>query len=56
MEKVRKVRTNNAERYCLYYPDEGQYSKLMTLHQAKMLARQFEMAYIVNAETAEVLF
>ena len=54
MEQVKRVRTNNAERYCLYYPDEGQYSKLMTLHQAKLLARQFEMAYIVNAETAEI--
>ena len=56
MEQVRKVRTNHAERYCLYYADVGRYSKLMTLHQAKLLARQFEMAYIVNAETAEVIF
>lgn len=56
MEQIRRVSTNNAERYCLYYPDEGRYSKLMTLHQAKLLARWFEMAYIVNVETAEVLF
>jgi aspartate 1-decarboxylase len=56
MEKVRKRRTNNEARYCVYYIDEGRYSRLMTLSQAKALVVQFETAYIVNAETAEVIF
>lgn len=41
--------------YCLYYPDEGQYSLLMTLREAKALQRQFIEASIVDARTAEVV-
>lgn len=51
---MKRLRTNNEQRYCVYYPDEGRYSMLMTLREAKLLVRQFEMAYIVNAETAEI--
>lgn len=52
--ETKKLKTNNAQRYCVYYPDEGRYSMLLTLKEAKLLVRQFEMAYIVNAETAEI--
>lgn len=47
-------RTNDRERYCLYFPDEGRYTIAMTLKEAKAMVRQFVMAYIVNIETAEV--
>ena len=54
--RVRVKHTNTEARYCLYYPDEGRYSVLMTLAQARALLRQFTEAYIVNAETAEVIY
>lgn len=54
--KVKQRESNTAARYCVYYPDEGRYSNLVTLREAKQLVRQFEFAYIVNAEDAEVIF
>jgi hypothetical protein len=54
--KVKQHEANTAPRYCVYYPDEGRYSMLMTLREAKQLVKQFEFAYIVNAEDAEVIF
>ena len=41
--------------YCLYYPDEGQYSVPMSYLEAKRLQRQTYEAYIVNVKTAEVV-
>lgn len=46
----------NRERYCLYFPDDGRYTAAMTLKAAKELLRQFNYAYLVNIETAEVWF
>lgn len=34
--------------YALYFPDNGAYTKLMSLPKAKALARQFLTAYIVD--------
>ena len=53
---VKRHEANTVPRYCVYYPDEGRYSMLMTLREAKQLVKQFEFAYIVNAEDAEVIF
>lgn len=41
--------------YCLYFADDGEYTVLMTLGQARKLQRQFTEAYIVDARTAEVI-
>lgn len=41
--------------YCLYYPDEGRYSRPMSYLEARDLQRQFLEAYIVNVKTAEVV-
>ncbi len=41
--------------YCLYYPDEGQYSVPMSFKEARLLQSQFLEAYIVNVKTAEVV-
>lgn len=45
---------NIKERYCLYFPDEGRYTRPMSLREAKLLVKQFITAYVVNIETAEV--
>ena len=49
------MRRNPKVCYCLYFPDEGRYTTLMTLAEAKRLVREFCTAYIMNAETAEVI-
>lgn len=41
--------------YCLYYPDEGQYSEPMPWSEAKVLARMFLEALIVDIRTGEVM-
>lgn len=41
--------------YCLYFPDEGQYTRGMTFRDAVNLVREFPMAFIVDMRTAEVL-
>lgn len=55
MEVNREMKRNTREVYCLYFPDEGRYTRLMTLAEAKRLVREFCTAYIVNIETAEVI-
>lgn len=41
--------------YVVYYPDEGRYSRPLTIKEVKALVNQFEWAYIVNLDTAEVI-
>lgn len=40
--------------FCLYYPEEGQYSAPMSLREARILQRTFHWAYIVNTKTGEI--
>jgi len=42
-------------KYAAFYPEEGRYSKLLTLPMARALAKQFPSAIIVNMETGEVI-
>ena len=42
-------------KYSLYYPEEGRYSRLLSLAQARCLAKQFPTAIIVDMTTAEVI-
>lgn len=56
MEVDGQMKRNPREIYCLYFPDEGRYTRLMTLAEAKKLVREFCTAYIVNIETAEVIY
>lgn len=40
--------------YALYYPEEGRYSKPMTLREAYELLKQFPWANVVSLRTAEI--
>lgn len=42
--------------YTLYYPEEGRYSKLMTLKMARAMAKHFVTACIIDARTAEIVY
>lgn len=42
--------------YSVYYPDEGRYSRPVTLKEARDLVRQFTWASIVNIRTGEVIY
>jgi hypothetical protein len=44
-------------KYALYYPDEGQYSVLLTLREARQLKKAMygTFACIVNIATGEVV-
>lgn len=44
----------SAERYCVYFPDDGRYSRPLTLREARKLVKEFLGSYIVNIQTAEV--
>lgn len=41
--------------YAVYYPEEGRYSRPVTLKEARDMVRQFMWASIVNIRTGEVI-
>lgn len=44
------MKRNLREIYCLYFPDEGRYTRLMTLAEAKKLVHEFCTAYIKRSK------
>ena len=41
--------------YAAFFPEEGKYSRLLTLPQARALAKQFPSAIVVNMLTGEMI-
>ena len=42
-------------RYALYFPEDGKFSVLMTLKEAKAMLKVFTTASLIDGRTGEVL-
>lgn len=52
---MQSVKVDTKQHYAVYFPEEGRYSRPMTLKEAKNLVHMFSYAWLVNLDTAEVL-